>query len=141
MKEKQVLGRARPSLMLGAAALFLGMGAVYAVRQWRVPRAAAPPRDAAEGGELHFRYVGTGRPARIRPASPVAGQAEAYGRAIPAGDTDQPLVSEGLTDFGDVAQNQMPGKPQHLRLDPRDALEEPRRREFDALVKRGEQGR
>jgi hypothetical protein len=128
--------------MLGAAALLVGVGAVYAARQWRASRAAAPRRDTAEGGgELRFRYVGTGRPARIRPASPVAGQAEAYGRILPAGETELPLVTEGLTDFGDVAQNQMPGKPQHLRLDPRDALEEPRRREFDALVKRAEQGR
>jgi hypothetical protein len=39
-----------------------------------------------------------------------------------------------MTDVADVAQNQMPGKPQNLAIDPSDAREEPRRREFEKAV-------
>ena len=39
-----------------------------------------------------------------------------------------------MTDIADVAQNQMPGTPQDLAIDPQRRFEEERRRAFDEMV-------
>jgi rubrerythrin len=121
----------RPSLLLGAAALLAGIGAVYVAREWNVARAAGDlaRRVTSRGAaarrpldehprEVHFRAAGMDRP---------------YGRSHAADEGDP--RDQGMTDISDVAQNQMPGTPHNVRLNPRDALEEPRRRAFDEAVK------
>jgi hypothetical protein len=64
----------------------------------------------------------------------VEGQALVYGRNPPAADEDQNVRGSGMTDIGDVAQNQMPGTPQDLAIHPADPLDEVRRHEFDRTV-------
>lgn len=62
------------------------------------------------------------------------GQGTVYGRNPPARDEDQNVRGSGMTDIADEAQNQMPGTPQNITIEPRDKLEEPRRHEFDEAV-------
>jgi hypothetical protein len=136
----------RPSLLLGAAALLAGIGAVYVAREWNVTRAAGKlgRRLTGRGGarpqpeehrEVHFRAAGMDRPGGVARGRPTSGQAPVPGRNPPGAGEDQSIRGSGQTDVADVAQNQMPGMPQNIRLNPRDALEEPRRRAFDELVK------
>jgi uncharacterized protein DUF2383 len=127
----------RPSLLLGATALLAGIGAVYVAREWKVARAAGDlgrrlvgrgggaslPKDEHRG--VHFRAAGRDRPS--------------HGSNSPDGE-GQSIRDAGPTDIGDAAQNQMPGTPQNLVLNPRDALEEPRRREFEAALRNRKEG-
>ncbi len=75
-----------------------------------------------------------GRGGKREPAANAEGQAQVYGRNPPAADEDQNIRGSGMTDIADVAQNQMPGTPQNLAIDPSDPLEEARRRDFDRTV-------
>jgi hypothetical protein len=74
---------------------------------------------------VHFRAAGRDRPS--------------HGSNSPDGE-GQSIRDAGPTDIGDAAQNQMPGTPQNLVLNPRDALEEPRRREFEAALRNRKEG-
>jgi hypothetical protein len=113
------------------------------VRRCPVLRAAMAERKESkvnaknEGAE-------TNRPARALEAADDGkrgtatggdGQAEVYGRNPPAADEDQNIRGSGMTDIADVAQNQMPGTPQDLAIDPEDPMAEVRRRDFDRTVK------
>jgi hypothetical protein len=64
----------------------------------------------------------------------VGGQAQVYGRNPPAAGEDQNIRGSGMTDIADAAQNQMPGTPQDLAINPADPLDEVRRRDFDRTV-------
>jgi hypothetical protein len=69
-----------------------------------------------------------------RPAAGAGNQAQVYGSNPPAPGEDQNIRGSGMTDIADVAQNQMPGTPQDLAIDPGDAMDEARRRDFDRTV-------
>lgn len=101
----------------------------------------AEQRSSATSGGARTRQTEAERqPAR----SDEAQQAELYGSNPPAPDEDQNIRGSDMTDAADVAQNQMPGTPQVLEIDPQHRLEEERRRAFDEMVEehdRKERGR
>ncbi len=78
--------------------------------------------DAASGGRREQTAAGPGD------------QAQVYGSNPPAPDEDQNIRGSGMTDIADVAQNQMPGTPQNLAIDPDDPMDDERRRDFDRTV-------
>jgi hypothetical protein len=119
----------RPSFLLGAAALLAGIGAVYVAREWKVGRsvgkkigrhAGRSRPETEQTGELHFR---------------AAGMDPHHAKRVLRDEDEEEIREQGLTDIGDVAQVQMPGTPPNLRVNPRDALEEPRRRAFEEALK------
>jgi hypothetical protein len=99
-----------------------------------------PVPDIGEPGEEHREvHLHTGRPTggtRLTPeeAEKGEGQARVPGENPP--DPDESQIERGsvMTDVADAAQNERPGTPPNVTIDPRKAQEEPRRREFEHAV-------
>jgi hypothetical protein len=99
------------------------------------------PRPARDD-EAHNERTGDNDAQGISPERADAGVADGpvtatgpiVGENAPAFAEGQGIRGAGMTDIGDVAQNQMPGRPQNWATGSHYTHDETRRREFDRLV-------